>query len=330
MTRAIRATVGLLSVGALALLLGTWGCSRAPDPWEKVPGSPRVVVTIAPLYSFVRGVAGDRAAVICLCKDRGPHHFQYDVREAVVLQNADVFFAVGLTLDDSFADKMAKLGQRPELQYVRLGNSIKPKLIALKEKVKHGDHWHEGHDPHAWLGVDEAIAMVEVVRDTLVKADGANGADYTKNAKDYIERLKKLKEEGRARIAKGKHKRIITHHDSLRYFARCFGVEIAGVIERDPGAEPSGNHLAALVNKCVEALKEGRPITAIAVEPQYPKNTSAKTLQEEIEKKGGGTLPLIEIDPLETASGEELEKMGAGWYEKKMRQNIATLAEGQP
>src|SRR4051794_19489948 len=104
----MRARVGVLLLAGVGLALGLLGCSRATDPWDGVPGEPRVVVTIAPVYSFVKAVAGDRAAVICLCKDRGPHHFQYDVREAVLLQKADCFFAVGLTLDDHFADRMAK------------------------------------------------------------------------------------------------------------------------------------------------------------------------------------------------------------------------------
>ncbi len=329
MARAGRAVVGLVLLAGAALLLGLAGCSRAPDPWENVQGAPRVVVTIAPVYSFVKGVAGDRAAVICLCKDRGPHHFQYDVREAVVLQKADVFFAVGLTLDDSFADKMAKQSARPELRYVRLGKSVEA-LIPLEGKVKHGDHYHEGNDPHVWMGIEESIDMVKAVQDTLVKADGENGAEYVKNADTYVKRLEQLKAEGRERVARGKHKRIIAHHDSLKYFARCYRVEVAGVIEQDAGSEPTGRHLAHLVELCKKAREEGRPITAIAVEPQYPKNTSAKTLQMEVESKGWGPLPLIEIDPLETTSGDELESLGAKWYETKMRQNLNVLAKGQP
>jgi ABC-type Zn uptake system ZnuABC Zn-binding protein ZnuA len=327
--RVMRAWIwaGLL-VGSVALVFGVLGCTRAPDPWENVPGEPRVVVTIAPLYSFVKAVGGDRPAVICLCKDRGPHHFQYDVREAVLLQKADLFFAVGLTLDDHFADKMARASQRPELRHVRLGNLLPDDLkIKLAEPIQHGDHTHEGFDPHAWLGIDQAVNMVERVRDELVRVDAAHAEDYKQNAADYIKRLKALKEDGRARIANGKHKRIISHHDSLRYFAECFKVDMVDVIEKTPGSEPAGRHLARLVDTCL--AKTGPPITAIAVEPQYPKNTSAKTLMTEVNKKGGN-LVLIEIDPLETTDAALLEQLGAKWYETKMRENLDALAKGQP
>jgi ABC-type Zn uptake system ZnuABC Zn-binding protein ZnuA len=329
----LRTGIGVgLAAGALALAFTFIGCTRAPDPWDDVPGSPRVVVTIAPLYSFVKGVAGERAAVICLCKDQGPHHFQFDVREATVLHKADLFFAVGLTLDNHFADKMASRSQRPDLRYVRLGNALPSYLkIISAAPIVHGDHTHPpGPDPHAWLGIDQAVNMVEQVRDELVNVDAANEAEYRKNADNYIERLKKLKADGRALLKTGKHRRIISHHDSLRYFARSFGVDVVDVIQKDPGQEAGGGQLKHLVKAWEDARAEGRPITAIAVEPQYPKNTSAKALQTEIKNKGGTIIPLIEIDPLETADAAQLEKLGADWYLTKMQQNLDVLAKGQP
>src|SRR3954471_21711027 len=75
------------------------GCARMEDPWENEPGSPRVVVTLAPLYSFVRGVGGDRVAVKCLCTSTGPHDYTADFRDSHVMKQADVVFAVGLELD---------------------------------------------------------------------------------------------------------------------------------------------------------------------------------------------------------------------------------------
>ena len=39
------------------------GCSRIEDPWKGVQGQPRVLVTFPPLYSMVRQIAGDEAAV---------------------------------------------------------------------------------------------------------------------------------------------------------------------------------------------------------------------------------------------------------------------------
>jgi ABC-type Zn uptake system ZnuABC Zn-binding protein ZnuA len=314
------------------MLVGLVGCSRVVDPWQDTPGAPRVVVTIAPLYSFVKAVAGDRAAVKCLCKDRGPHHFQSDLRDAVVLQRADLFLAVGLTLDDSFADSLAQQSGKPGLPYVRLGPKLHSLLIPIQGKVRHGDHYHEGgHDPHVWLGVEQAVAMVEMVRDELGKVDPPNKAEYDQNAAAYVQKLVRLRDDGRKLLAGKKHKRIITFHDSLRYFAKSFGLTIADVIETAPGAEPSAQDLKRLTELCQKAKTDGDPIAVIAVEPQYASSTAATKLQDELKAPQRGVdVKLVEVDPLETADPAQLEGLGAGWYEAQMRRNLEALAQELP
>jgi ABC-type Zn uptake system ZnuABC Zn-binding protein ZnuA len=69
-------------------------------------------------------------------------------------------------------------------------------------------------------------------------------------------------------------------------------------------------------------------VSVIAVEPQYPSNTSAKTLLEEIKRKGLEHARHVIVDPLETAGPEELQD--PGFYEQKMRQNLKNLAEALP
>src|SRR5262245_32959550 len=111
--------------------LGLWavGCGTADDPWKDEPGPPRVVVTIPPLYSFVKGVGGDRVGVKCLCTTTGVHQYQMDVQVAQLLRQADCFLAVGLTLDEHFANKMAERGGNPKLRYARLGEHLPEKLL---------------------------------------------------------------------------------------------------------------------------------------------------------------------------------------------------------
>ena len=49
--------------------------------------------------------------------------------------------------------------------------------------IVHGDHVHPaGPDPHVWLGVDQAVDMVERIRDELVKVDGGHADEYKKSA----------------------------------------------------------------------------------------------------------------------------------------------------
>jgi zinc transport system substrate-binding protein len=322
-----RTVVALLLGWGVAALVGLSGCGLSADPWEGEKGSPRVVVTIAPLYSFVKAVAGKNAAVKCLCTTTGPHHNQADTRDARMIKKADAVFAIGLKLEDVFSDALVAMARKKDLVYVKLGDKL-PKKMLLEMRHEEG---HEGHDhahdhgkndPHVWLGIPEAIAMVEEIQKTLAKIDEAHEGDYEKNAKAYISVLKDIQDEGRKELKDKKVKRIVSFHEALGYFARTFGLEIADVIEQGPGDEPTAKHLAELVELCSNKEK---PIGAITVEPQYPKSSSAAIVQKTL-KGRGIAIELVEVDPLETANADELRKEGAGWYEARMRKNLKELA----
>lgn len=313
------------------LLLVQFGCSREADPWKGEPAKPRVVVTIPPLYSFVRAVAGDRAGIKPLCTSTGPHDYQTDYRDSHVMKGAHVVFAVGLELDEKFAESLHRMSARKDLPLIRLGDKLKERGMVHKmrpHKHEPGEdgakpHSHGEYDPHVWLGIDQAVAMVDLIRDELCRVDPDYSAEYEKNARAYVERLVALKAEWAGRFDKKKVKRIISFHDAFEYFAGCFGLQIASVIELAPGQPPSQRHLDELVKLCSDKKK---PIGAITTEPQYPDSSFARQLLTSLSL---GTPPvvvdLVAVDPLETALLSELRAEGADWYVTRMRQNLESL-----
>ncbi|MGL4554249.1 MAG: metal ABC transporter substrate-binding protein [Gemmataceae bacterium] len=322
MSRSLPVVLAVLSFAAS-------GCGTMIDPWEGEKGRKRVVVTIPALASFVRAVGGDDIAVRSLCVTTGPHGYKADSRDAAQFRRADLFLSVGLSLDDTFADALYALARNTKLPHIKLGQRVEKKML-LEMKHDHGhDHGHEGHhhhhgkyDPHLWLGIPEAIQMVTVIGTELGKIDEANAEAYVKNAANYVEKLKALQEEGVKKLAGKKVKRIITFHDSFSYFARTFGMQVAEAMEVSPGDEPSPGHLAKIVKLCKDPLA---PIGAITVEPQYAEG-SAKKVSEAL----GGKVPLVTVDPLETADVEELRKDAGRWYLKKMEANVTKLADALP
>lgn len=115
--------------------------------------------------------------------------------------------------------------------------------------------------------------FTEVIADELSRSDPAHAAGYQARAAVAIERLNKMLDEGKAMLAaKSEKPRLITFHDSLQYFARAFGIEIADTIEA-PGQEPSPKKLAKLVAVCRD-----KGVRLIAVEPQYPSHNSARAV----------------------------------------------------
>ena len=318
-----------------AAAAGFAGCTKAPDPWDKVPGGPpRVLVTIPPLASFVHSVAGDRAAVFSLCTSQGPHGHEFNAHETSYLRRADAFFAVGLGLDDEhFADKLYESAGNPRLKYAKLGDALPDNLLRHLDEPGHDtdagkghdhDHGHGEHDPHVWLGIPQATAVVEVIRARLADADPAHAADYEANASRYKQTLADLHAEGKKLLAGKKDPKIVSFHDSLAYFADSFGLKIVGVIERVPGGEASSKDSREL-QKLVELCRKEN-VRVIAVEPQYPTTGSAQLVQQALKDKGLD-VRLVEVDPLETSDGKAPD---AGWYAGKMRENLKKLAEALP
>jgi ABC-type Zn uptake system ZnuABC Zn-binding protein ZnuA len=297
------------------------------------------VVTIAPLDSFVRNVGGEHVSVMCLCTTRGPHHFEYDIQDSTRLRKADLFLAIGLELDEAFADKLQQHSQNTQLRYVKLGEELPPKLLHKGEHEHgHGHHdedegeGHEGHhhhgvfDPHVWLGIEQACALVNLVRDELKKVDADEGhhADYDRNAEAYIGRLKKLHEEGKKKLAEKKNRKLLSFHESLGYFAPSFGLDVVASMEEGPGDEPTSPRMTMLIAKCQE-----KDVHVIAVEPQFSAHGSAETLQKEL-KRRDHEVQLITVDPLETVDPSDLQGEHSlrdkNWYEVQMRKNIDALA----
>ncbi|HWG44515.1 MAG TPA: metal ABC transporter substrate-binding protein [Gemmataceae bacterium] len=329
------------AVGAfvvLAALASTLpGCAKSTNAWQGRGGSPRIVVTIPALDNFVRNVAGKDASVICLCTDKGgPHHYEYNPQDAMALREADLFFAIGLTLDDKFADPMQVESHNARLRYIKLGERLPEKLKLKgeehedgKDEAKHEhahghDHEHGEFDPHVWLGIAQAKAMVEMIRDELKSVDAAHADDYDKNATAYLKSLDDLHTYGKNKLKNKKNRKLIAFHESLGYFAKSFDLNIVDAIEVTPGQEPSPNHLAELIKKAKD-----NHVHVLAVEPQYPK-ASADVVKKEVKN-----LKFAIVDPLETVAANEVtedhkELKNKDWYEKKMRQNLDALAKELP
>ena len=313
-------------LGFLAILLGlSAGCSKAPDPWKDVPGGPtKVLVTIPPLYCFAKNVAGEDAAVLCLLGSKGPHGYEPLPADSYKAKKADVFFAIGLGLDEFTGRIVNSSGNKDKIKFVEVGE----KAGAIKEENEHGkeekgghDHQHGSeYDPHVWLGIPESIKMVNAIRDSLQKIDPKNKDGYAMRAAAYVKDLEKLLADGKAELKNKKNKKLIATHESLRYFGKSFGLEILDSIQPRPGIEADN----AKMTNLAKLMKE-KDVRVIATEPQYPRRLAeilkANLAKQKVEVK------LVELDPLETAPADELD---AAYYIKKMRENITNLAKALP
>ena len=310
-----------IAVGlACGLVLMLSSCEKKPTAvWPDRPG-PKVLTTFAPLHCFALNVAGDDAVVKTLMTTKGPHDTGDASEEHLKLAaKCDVLFLNGLGIDDKLCEKV-KSSVKPDLNLFALGSRL-GKDDLLEGECKHAHHkpgekHHHPTDPHVWLGPKQAKKMVAMIRDELTRIDPSHGEGYASRAAAYIAKLDQLERDGIEMMKNKTERQILTHHDSMQYFTDSFNLVIAGYITNE-GIEPGAERLNKIIAEC-----KTYNCRVIAVEPQFPRNSAAMTILNEL-KQAGVDAEFVVVDPLETADEKELT---ADFYERKMRQNLKNLA----
>ena len=200
----------------------------------------KVLTSFYPMYVMTLNVVGDTPGVSVECM-AAPytgclHDYQLTPADLKALGTADVFIANGAGME-TFIDKAVR--QSPNLKVIEASKGIK---LAFN------------NNPHVWVSIGGAIQETENIAAGLAAADPAHAAAYQENATKYVARLEKLRREMHAALDGLKHRDIITFHEAFPYFASEFNLKIVGVVEREPGSEPSAGELA----KTIETVRKDK------------------------------------------------------------------------
>jgi len=251
-----------------------------------------VITSFYPVYIIARNVAADADGVKVI--NMTPpitgclHDYSITAGDMKLIEKADIFLMNGAGME-SFSNEISS-------RYPKLN------IRTLDQGVEIFDE-----NPHIWLSLDNMAKMISNCEAVLSEADASNSALYKKNAEKYIAEIKSLQKEMHTALAKYKGKQIVTFHEAFPYFAKEFSFEIASVIEREPGSEPSAKELA----ETVKIIKKSK-VKSIFAEPQYPKS-AAQTIAKET------GVNLFVLDPAVT--GPEDNKA----YINIMKQNLSVL-----
>jgi zinc/manganese transport system substrate-binding protein len=249
----------LLLAPAIALLLLSLACSD--DNGSSSSDRLRVVATTTQIGDFVANVGGDRISLTVLLKpNQDAHDFEPEPSQLRALAQAALVLRNGLGLD-GFVDKAVE-GSRAKV--VTMTDGIEP-LAGLENEgeEEHGSEDHE-RDPHVWLSVNNARAMVENVRDALSEANPDNAGDYRRNADAYIQRLEALDAGIRAQVSQVPPacRKLVTNHDVLGYFAAAYGFEVVGSVI--PSVTTDAQASAANVANIVRKIRAERVLAIFA------------------------------------------------------------------
>lgn len=298
----MRTITKVLSLLLLVLSVALVGCGGADQAAEKKTAEPfRIVTSFYPMYvatiNITDGVDGVEVHNMTKPQTGCLHDYQLMTDDMKTLEKADAFVINGAGMED-FMDKVTE--QQKKLKVIDASRGIE--LM----------HDEEGDNPHVWLSVTDAIAQVKNIADQLKEADPTHAAQYEKNAAAYIEKLTALKTEMHAALDNVPHKDIVTFHEAFPYFAKEFNLNIIGVVEREPGTEPTPTELQETIEQ-VKAL----PSKVLFTEPQYSP-AAAETIARETGAK------IYTLDPVVTGEATPQAKNA---YIDTMKKNMKTLQE---
>ena len=249
-------------------------------------GNTRVVgVTIVPQQTFVKKVAGDLVDVVTLVPTgSSPETFEPLPKDLVKLDSAALYFTIGVPTE---GDNI-------------LGNiNSKTKIVHLEDVCSeiYDDIYFAsgGRDPHIWLSPKRVIAMVEVIRDELIRVDSLHQDVYTENASIFIDELRKADAEIKEAIIQSGVKDFIAYHPAFGYFASDYNLKMHS-LEQD-GKEATIETFTKLVD---EAKKLN--IKVIFYQEEVD-GSQAATFAEEINGKA------IKLEPLSSNYIENLYQM---------------------
>lgn len=258
----------------------------------------RVVTSFYPVYvaalNVTAGVPGVEVSNLASPHIGCLHDYQLTAGDVRRLADADILLVNGAGMEP-FLGKVAQ--QSPKVRVVEVSEGI-PLL--------------EGN-PHVWVSLEGARRQTDNIAAALAAADPDRADAFRANAAAYNAALTALEEKMRTALAPYAGTPIVTFHEAFPYFARDFGLDLAGVIEREPGAEPSARELADTVK-----LVRARQVKALFAEPQFP-DQSAQVVARETGVR------VYSLDPVVTGPSDPAAARGA--YLQAMEKNLEVLQE---
>ncbi|MFZ6014779.1 MAG: metal ABC transporter substrate-binding protein [Patescibacteria group bacterium] len=302
----------ILVIGGLfvILILGILIFSNQNQFLDDDSGKLKIAATIFPVADIASNIGGDNVEVKTILKPgASPHTFEVTPSDIKSLQDAKVIFAIGWPLDN-WTDDILAVDENVKL--VKVDNGIEMHLFMENhhhdEDADHEDHDEYGHeedheaedheegamkDPHYWLSVKNAKIIAGNIADVLIEQDPANKMEYQNNLQNYLNELDELEVDLKNELQGLEKRELIVFHESWNYFAKEYGLKIAGVVQLSPGKEPTPAQLAELHDAAGE-----HGITAIFSEPQL----SPDTIRPFVEDLN---LDLFVLDPLGGVDGRD-------------------------
>ncbi|NJO41797.1 MAG: zinc ABC transporter solute-binding protein [Cyanobacteria bacterium CRU_2_1] len=256
---------------SMGLILGLWfgGCtpSAIDRPNSPDDDKPNIVSTSTMITDWTAQIGGDEIDLIGILKPgNDPHVYEPVPADTKTLEEADLILYNGYNLE-------------PGLIRIMNATGVDAQKLAVGETVSPLQMQYEGQtvpDPHIWGNVENAIVMVETIRDALIERSPDDQAEFNQNADRLIADLEQLHtwiQQQTATIPTDRRK-LVTTHDAFQYYANTYGLTVAGtLIGISTEEQPSAQTVQKLVNS-IRGLKVPAIFAETTINPQLIKTVA--------------------------------------------------------
>jgi len=232
----------------VGILLGLWlsACSAADSGANSgADAKPNVVSTSTVINDWTAQVGGDEIELTGILQPGAdPHVYEPVPKDSIAFEQADLILYNGYNLEPGLIKLMNAAGIKA--RKVAVGEVVKPLQLDKAGKTV--------SDPHVWGDVENAITMVNAIRDALIELSPEDREEFTQNAAKFNAQLKQLDAWTAKQIQTipADKRKLVTTHDAFQYYASAYGLNVFGTLI---GISTEEQPSAQTVKKLSDAIK---------------------------------------------------------------------------
>lgn len=214
----------------------------------------RVITTSTDLRALADEVGGDRVEAESLTRGFQNQH-SVEVRPSYMLKlaKADLFIRIGLD-HEPWAEQVLEGARNPRILpgapgYVEAWRGVELLEVPQGRVDRSQGDIHTAGNTHIWLDPENAKVMAHNIAEGLKRLAPADAALFDRNRQRFAERVDASLRGWTQKLAPFRDTKIVTYHSDLPYFARRFGLVVAGYVEPKPGIPPSPSYIAELIQR---------------------------------------------------------------------------------
>ena len=223
------------------------GCNQLRSTQQTTAdGLPQVVATSTIIADLTAEVGGDEIQLTgILTPGTDPHVYEPVPADSQVIEKADLILYNGYNLEPGLIKLMQAVGD--QVRQVPVAEVVPP--LQLDET--------DGNvvpDPHIWGNAENAIRMVSLIRDELIKLSPADQEIFSQNAAQLNQELEQLHTwiGQQIQTIPEDQRQLVTTHDAFQYYARAYSLTIVGTLI---GISTEEQPSAKTVQQLVESVK---------------------------------------------------------------------------